>query len=203
MARAERQMLESVTGLADQLEKTAAKIDHRFQERVRTLESLLRIAEERIGLMSLSIPDADEAKPDESPTNQTTLIAISGRFQEQSTTPATDPPPSATRLESPTPAIVAAYAAMTPSDDSQSLEQRIVQQATANAAAITITDPPSPPLGDDEYAVFDAEISTLRSRVHELATQDRRPIDIAESLGLSLGEVELILNIDQFAATRI
>jgi hypothetical protein len=190
MARVEREMLESVTKLAGQLEQTAARIDRHFDERVQALECLIRTADERIAQLALAdgpaganeVPDLDREVPPET-------TKPGGRVGEK------------TAIAEPSPAAAVLHG------QAGGFQPRIVAEATANAAGIVPNDTPQakaagPALPETAIVEVDApsvDIGELRSRVRALASDGRRPMDIAESLGISLGEVELMLGLDQFA----
>lgn len=191
MARVEREMLESVTKLAAQLEQTAARIDRRFDERVQVLEGLLRTAEDRIAQLALAQPGSEHTGGNDL-NHESLSAALDGGHV----------------IKGGPEAGISSGAAAAVCDSGGCIEPRVVAQACADAAGIVPSDTPraNPPGSTRSEAVVAEFVSAtgdhgeLRARVRAMALDGRRPMDIAEHLGVSLGEVELMLGLDQFAS---
>lgn len=203
MARLEREMLESVTALAQQLEQTAFRINEKIQDRIRTLEELLRTADERIAQLALNeplMPSASQAAPDTNSCQAERLL--SDDTPSDVATLALDAAPSADSNSVPEGVELVLSDAQIIETVTPHTCQRIMSTATADANHVALVDAPSPPkpasLENNQQTTFD----DARTRILQLSARNMRPIDIAESLGLALGEVELVLNLEQFAVAK-
>ncbi|MBL8878309.1 MAG: hypothetical protein JNG88_04235 [Phycisphaerales bacterium] len=200
MARLERQMLESVTALVSQLEQTAVRINQTLDERARSVQALLRLADERIAQLALN--ETAEALTPIAPIADSSNLGSSEAHQtppcESVSSPWDNTSAYSEAIDEGIDLILSHNNPPEPANPAPPPAQRVLETASADLTYVAAVDVPQLSINarrEDEAA---KAFGDARMKILRLHASGERPIDIAESLGLTLGEVELVLNIEQF-----
>jgi hypothetical protein len=209
--REQREIRLAMDELLGRLEAFNRQVNEQLDAKLRAVEAALAMADERIGRLGAqptpvmrnaaeperepagpAIPDATtstEAR-DETVASNAVQSAIPDRVQRRARRLAAlrQPVETAARADR-------AAAGPAPAPERGPVETEAAASAAPPASPVAIAATASPA---SRCAAPRAAISPHHQRVHDLFDEGHSPIGIAEELGVSLGEVELILNLRNY-----